>query len=241
MQRAAIVPHQDVAGPPHMLVDEARLLLMIEQRLQDRVAFRAGQAFDLARHQAVDVERLAARRRMRAHRRMPGRCPGIVVVRAARRRVLVVGVERTPAGEALLDVLGQGLVGRVGIGEQGVAALSRDLDGIEHGRLGRNRLVALIGVELHLAVRQRADRLPVLADVRNQHHGGMLDAEAAAGGHRRRRTEHLGKAHLRVLVQRLVAQQDHQILVPGVEKFLLERLVDRIAQVDSHDLGAERR
>ena len=38
MQRAAIIPHQDVARAPHVLVDEAWLLLMIKQCLQDRVA-----------------------------------------------------------------------------------------------------------------------------------------------------------------------------------------------------------
>ncbi len=100
--------------------------------------------------------------------------------------------------------------------------------------------MALIGVEMHLAVGQRADRLAVLADVRNEHHGRMLDAERATGGDLRGRTERLGEAHLRVLVERLVAQQDHQMLMPGVEEFLLERLVDRIAQVDAQDLGAER-
>src|SRR5215510_10151122 len=101
--------------------------------------------------------------------------------------------------------------------------------------------MTLVGVEMHLAVRECADRLAVLADVRDEHHGGMLDAEGAAGGDWCRRAEHLGKAHLRVLIERLVAQQDHQILMPGVEKRLLERVVDRIAQVDTQDLGAERR
>src|SRR5207237_2769330 len=65
MQRAAVVPHQDVAGPPRMLVDEAWVLLMIEQRLQDRVTLQTRQAFNLARHQAIDIERLAPGRRMR--------------------------------------------------------------------------------------------------------------------------------------------------------------------------------
>src|SRR2546430_8461120 len=67
MQRAAIVPHQYVAGAPDMLVDEFFLLLMTEQLLQDRIALRPRQALDFARHQAVDIERLATRCRMRAH------------------------------------------------------------------------------------------------------------------------------------------------------------------------------
>ena len=68
----------------------------------------------------------------------------------------------------------------------------------------------------------------------------MLRAERAAGGVFRRRAEGLGEAHLRVLVERLVAQQNHQVLVPGIEEFLLERVVDRVAQVDAHDFRAER-
>src|SRR5215217_1599299 len=71
VQRAAIVPHQDVAGSPDMLVDELRLLLVVEELLQNRFALLARQAFDLARHQAIDVERLATCGRMRAHHRMP--------------------------------------------------------------------------------------------------------------------------------------------------------------------------
>src|SRR5260370_42383918 len=55
VQRAAVVPHQAVARAPDMLVDERRLLLVIKARLQDGVAFLPRQAFDLARHLAVDV------------------------------------------------------------------------------------------------------------------------------------------------------------------------------------------
>src|SRR3954451_19973800 len=69
----------------------------------------------------------------------------------------------------------------------------------------------------------------------------MLDArEGAAGTRFRRRAEIFGKSHLVVLVERLVAQQNHQMLVPGIEKFLLEPLVDRIAQVDAENFRAER-
>src|SRR5438552_7031571 len=61
VQRAAIVPHQQVARAPDVLVDELALLLVIEQLLQERIAFSPRQAFDLARHQTVDVKRLASR------------------------------------------------------------------------------------------------------------------------------------------------------------------------------------
>jgi hypothetical protein len=59
----------------------------------DRVAFLPRQAVDRARHQAVDIERLASRCRMRAHHGMPVRRLGIVIVRGAQRRIRGVSVE----------------------------------------------------------------------------------------------------------------------------------------------------
>src|SRR5205807_9686245 len=55
VQCATVVPHQDVAGAPDMLVDELRLLLVVEELLKDCVAFLPRQTFDLARHQAIDI------------------------------------------------------------------------------------------------------------------------------------------------------------------------------------------
>ena len=63
---------------------------------------------------------------------------------------------------------------------------------------------------------------------------------ARPGGGWCRRSEILSKSHLSVFIERLVAQQDHQMPVPGVEEFLLERVADRIAQVDAQDFHAER-
>src|SRR2546425_11134278 len=57
MQRATVVPHQQVAGTPDVLVDEFASLLVVEQRSEQLVALRLGQPFDPHRHQAVDVER----------------------------------------------------------------------------------------------------------------------------------------------------------------------------------------
>ena len=99
----------------------------------------------------------------------------------------------------------------------------------------------MVGCGYHFAVGQRADRLAVLADVRDQHDGGMLGAECSTGSDLCRRAKRLRKAHLSVFVEHLVAQQDHQMPVPDVEELLLACFVDRIAQVDAHNLGAERR
>src|SRR6202022_4087416 len=61
VERAAVVPHQNVARAPDMFVHELRLLLVIEEPLQDRIAFVASKTFDLARHEPIDIERLASR------------------------------------------------------------------------------------------------------------------------------------------------------------------------------------
>src|SRR5262249_56063015 len=70
MQRAAIVPDQEVAGTPDMLVDEFTTLLVVEQDREQLVALVGGQPLDPHRHQAIDVKRLASGRRMRAHHGM---------------------------------------------------------------------------------------------------------------------------------------------------------------------------
>src|SRR5262249_45338605 len=62
----------------------------------------------------------------------------------------------------------------------------------------------------------------------------------AAGGNLRGRPEGFGKAHLNILVEDLIAQQDDEMLVPGIEEFLLERLVDCVTQIDAEDFCAER-
>ena len=99
--------------------------------------------------------------------------------------------------------------------------------------------MALVGVELHLAVRQGADRLAVFADVGDQHHCRMLRADELRRVDFRRRAEALGEADLIVLGQRLVAQQDDQMLVPGTEDLLKTRIVEGLAQIDADNLRAE--
>ena len=142
---------------------------------------------------------------------------------------------RAAARDAPLDVRGQGLTGRVGIENN----VSLPLLGTRW-----RRALALAGVSCGTgrcgsAFRRRAARRSVCRPCgcsRSASRRGALRVRAAGGGFRRR-TERLGKAHLGVFVERLVAQEDHQTLVPGVEKFLPERLVDRIAQVDAQNFA----
>src|SRR5260221_14629022 len=60
MDGAAVVPHQEVAQLPDMLVDELAPLPDRVELLQDRVALPDTDAFDARRHQAVDEQRFAA-------------------------------------------------------------------------------------------------------------------------------------------------------------------------------------
>ena len=52
--------------------------------------------------------------------------------------------------------------------------------------------------------------------------------------------EPLRKADLIVLGQRLVAEQNNEMLVPGVENFGERRIRDILAQIDARNFGAQR-
>ena len=45
---------------------------------------------------------------------------------------------------------------------------------------------------------------------------------------------------LRVLVERLIAQEDDRVLVPGIKNLLRKDTVDRIAQIDAGNLRTQR-
>src|SRR5262245_28298548 len=59
VQAGEIVPHDEVADPPDVLVDDCRVLGDLEQPLQKRLAFVARYTFDPHRVLAGDVKRLA--------------------------------------------------------------------------------------------------------------------------------------------------------------------------------------
>ena len=65
-----IVPHHQIADLPDMFVGEFWLFTVLKQLLQGLVALLLRQSVDDVRHQAVDVERLASRFRMRPGHRV---------------------------------------------------------------------------------------------------------------------------------------------------------------------------
>src|SRR6266568_7046858 len=59
MGRAAVVPEEEVADAPDVLVDKLPLLGVVEHGLEQRVALFLRHVDDADRHQSVDVDRLA--------------------------------------------------------------------------------------------------------------------------------------------------------------------------------------
>src|SRR5262245_1133160 len=57
VDRAAVIPHQEIAEPPDVLVDELAPLADRVKLLQGRVALRGVEAFDTRGHEPVDEQR----------------------------------------------------------------------------------------------------------------------------------------------------------------------------------------
>ena len=103
--------------------------------------------------------------------------------------------------------------------------------------------IALVGMEMHLAVRQRAQQFAVFPNVRHQHREfGMLDDRLFVARFGRPRallqdTEVLSKADLVVLGQLLVAEQQNEMLMPGVDD-LGERLLGYFSRRSTPTISA---
>ena len=67
----------------------------------------------------------------------------------------------------------------------------------------------------------------------------MFFAEAAARAHFRGLPEGVREANVGILVQILVANENHEIFVPDIQQFLLRGLINGLAEVDAADLCAD--
>ena len=110
----------------------------------------------------------------------------------------------------------------------------------------RLAVIALVGVEPHLAVPERAERLAVGIDiVGHQQHVVPLDQRVGADRARARRhalgdgTEIGGEAALIVLGQFLIAEHQHRVVVPGVLDLTDRFGIERAAEIDAADFGAD--
>src|SRR6185312_8356223 len=104
---------------------------------------------------------------------------------------------------------------------------------------------ALIDVELHLAVGQRADIAAILLEVRDIHHAG---GRALGLVPRRRRpgagadlAEHAAETHLRLRRKPGKAAHDqHQMATPGGAQEPGRSVLHRTREIEADDLGTER-
>src|SRR6266545_4955766 len=226
VDRAAVVPHQEIAELPDVLEDEFASLADVVELFQDRIALLGAHALDARRHQPVDEQRLATGVGMRDENRVqvvrdPADVAGMARLLGA---VVFVDVKRLLALELLLERGRHRLVGLVHVGEHRIAAGGRQFERIEERVLVGSRRIAGIDVEPEFAVAERADRLPVDLDVGDEQNLLVVlpDALGAAAQLVRRLlaaaevAETGRKAKLVVLRNLLAAEHQHEMLPPGV-------------------------
>ena len=153
-----------------MLVDKLPLLGVVEHGSEQRVALFLRHVDDADRHQPVDVDRLALRVLIGAEHRVDALAErfGAFVITLQCRAVVVV-MDGLASAELVAHRGIERVVGGIAAREQRIAAGVGNFDRVEHGPLIGRLGVDHVVVEHHLAVRQRADRLAVLANVRNEH------------------------------------------------------------------------
>ena len=138
----------------------------------------------------------------------------------------------------------QRVVGGVTAGEQGVAAGRGNFHGVEQRRLARYFGVDHVVMKHHLAVGQRADRLAVFADVRDQHDAGQ-HARIALGKIFRRPVQlaklaeipgHPNEIFLR---QALAGKNDHEVIEPGLVNGADGLVIRLVAQIEPANFGPD--
>src|SRR5712671_6972329 len=70
VNRAAVVPHQEIAELPDVLEDEFAPLADVVELLEDRIALLGAHVLDARRHEPIDEQRLAAGIGMRDENRV---------------------------------------------------------------------------------------------------------------------------------------------------------------------------
>src|ERR1700756_2740509 len=117
MLGAAVIPEGDrILGPAEAALEQ-RVLCVLVEIAKDRVALVAGNADDVAREAAVDIERLLARYRVRAQDRMLGariaRLVGDAVIGIKATISLLAIMQRGQTIEIGFHALRQRLIGRI--------------------------------------------------------------------------------------------------------------------------------
>src|SRR5712691_4281338 len=241
MGRAAVVPEEEVADAPNVLVDKLPLLGVVEHGVEQRVALFLRHVDDADRHQPVDVDRLAVGVLIGAEHRVDALAEGFgAFAIALLGRAIVVVMDGLAAAELVARRGIERVVGGIAAREQRIAAGVGNFDRVKQGRLVGHLGVDHVVVEHHLAVRQRSDRLAVLADVRNEHDPGQepriaLWEESCRSTRHAHLAEIAGDADEVFLLELLIRENDHEVIEPGLIDRLDGVVVGLVAQVQPAD------
>ena len=238
MLRAPVVPEGQRIGLPGDPAPQPRRRGDVPvQHVQHGTALGAAQTDDVRREALVDVEDLAARARVAGDHRVL-----IAGIAAFRRRRLVrtdvgnraVVDSRQPVQESL-DGFGEQFVGKVHVGEQGVAAARlRRLGDVQHGPEWRNGVAGDVGMP---SVAGRVRRL------RGGLHRENLGVAAVLVLHRVhvQPTEAASEGLVLIPVQVLVPKHQELPVEPRIVDVLRLLIGQGRGQIDADDLRADMR
>src|SRR6266508_619648 len=250
VDEAAVVPDHEIVRAPGVAIDAIGARGQVEQVLQQRAAFLDGHALDV-RGVRADVDGLLAVDGIGADEGLANRRQGLLDFGAEERRVdeaarVGEGMDGDLALEPALHLGGQRVPGYPAGDELRLAALGRHQAAGEKRCLGRHPLEGRVGVP-HL-VAALVDHAPV----RPVHalavlvHIGQLDqvgmqavflAQGLDGG--LEWAEAQAEAHLLVVGQRLVAEEQEGMLVEGLPDVRPRAVVEWLAEIHARELDAE--
>ena len=159
-------------------------------------------------------------------------------------RAVVVMVDGLAAFELAANFWVERVIGGVAAGEQGIAAGGGDFHRVEQRSLIGHFGVDHVVMEHHLAIRQRADRLAILADVGDQH-DAWQNLGVSLGKEFRRPARHsllaeiAGNADEVLLGELLSREHDHKVIEPSLVDRLDGVVIGLLAQIDPAQLRAD--
>ena len=248
VQHAPVVPDQHVAGPPAVAVPEPGLVAVRVEAVEQRVALAAVHALHFVAAHGVEVERGPAALRVPAHQGLPA--PGAAPLLLLRARQELswcaareIGVKDPPAADRPLGGVVEGVVGEEEVGELGVAALRRHVDGVEDGGLRRRFEIGVIGVPGPAPLQGLVAAPAPVGGVVGQLLDHVEAGKAPGRGYRRHRpAQVLGGANERLRpVEGLPAKAQHHAVHEEVVDPRSGGGVERPGQVEARHLGAETR
>ena len=232
---AAVVPERHGVLAPLESAVELRALAVTKQERQQGIALSDRQLLDARGEALIHEQRLPPGDRMGAYYGMLG--GGMAVVAQIGRAVappvvLFAVMDCGQSGQQSLQPVRQTFVGRVHVGEQRVTARRRHLHDAQDAAQWRFAVARHVGVpqaagdELHLVVAVDYQDLGMLVVFR----GGRMDVQLAEAA-----------AQCLVLREReaLIAEEQDQMLRPGILQLGQDGSVERLRQVYAGHFGAD--